>query len=131
MVSATLSAGCTITTSRCCNCFPMTKPIHVSKIISHVDKVIETYSGDAKELEQAIGVWILGRRFGWRVILLIHDRKTLAKYEKILGIEFRNELPEIGDLAEKSVAWKAVKKVSNFWKAVRGEITGIRSPAIK
>jgi hypothetical protein len=55
----------------------------------------------------------------------------LRKYEKILGISFRDELPEVGKMADKSVAWTAVQKVSNFWKAVKGEISGIRTPELR
>lgn len=101
------------------------------KIISHIDNLIPEFRGNIAELEQAIGVWIVGRHFGWRVMLLVHDRKTLAKYEKKLGIDFRKELPEVGPYAKKSLAWTAVQKVSNFWKAVRGEIPNIKTPEIE
>ena len=109
----------------------MVKPIPDREIIPHVDKVIEKYRGNANELEQAIGVWILGRKFGWKVMLLVHDRKTLAKYEKILGIKFRDELKDVGPLADKSGAWRAFEGVTNFWKAVRGEIPNIKSPTLR
>jgi len=100
------------------------------EIISHIDKVTKDFSGNINELEQAIGVWIVGRQFGWKVMLLVHDRKTLAKYEKILGIDFRKELKEVGPYAHKSLAWKAFEKVTNFWKAVRGEIPNVKTPQV-
>ena len=64
------------------------------------------------------GLW--DESLAWKVMYLVHDRKTLGKYEKLLGIDFRKELDEVGPWAEKSRAWAAVQKVSNFWKAVRG-----------
>ena len=106
----------------------MGKKIAGKDIIPHVDKVTKKFKGQINELEQAIGMWVVGRLFGWKVMLLVHDRKTIAKYEKMLGIDFRNEVPDVGDFAHKSVAWRAVQAVSNFWKAVKGEIPGIRSP---
>jgi hypothetical protein len=109
----------------------MSTSIPDKEIIPHIDALIENYRGNANELEQAIGVWIVGRKFGWKVMLLVHDRKTLAKYETILGIDFRNELEEVGPLAKKSMAWKAFQGVTNFWKAVRGEIPGIKSPDLR
>lgn len=109
----------------------MPKPIPDEKIIAHIDKLIPEFRGNIAELEQAVGVWIVGRHFGWRVMLLVHDRKTLAKYEEKLRIDFREELPEVGPYAKKSLAWTAVQKVSNFWKAVRGEIPNIKTPEIK
>lgn len=108
----------------------MATPIPDKDIIPHVDEVIKDFRGNINELEQAIGVWIVGRKFGWKVMLLVHDRKTLAKYEKILDVNFRKELPEVGPLAKKSLAWAAFQKVTNFWKAVRGEIPGIKSPEL-
>lgn len=100
-------------------------------IIPHIDGVIKDFRGNINELEQAIGVWIVGRKFGWKVMLLVHDRKTLAKYEKILGIDFRAQLPGEGPLAKKSLAWIAFQKFTNFWKAVRGEIPGVKSPTLR
>jgi hypothetical protein len=125
-----LSSGCTITITWSGEIF-MSTSIPDKEIIPHVDALIENYRGNANELEQAIGVWIVGRKFGWKVMLLVHDRKTLAKYETILGIDFRNELEEVGPLAKKSMAWKAFQGVTNFWKAVRGEIPGIKSPDLR
>ena len=106
----------------------MSKRMPDKDIIPHIDKRTQEFKGQISELEQAIGMWMVGRQFGWKVMLLVHDRKTIAKYEDLLGIDFRNEVPDVGKFAHKSVAWTAVQKVSNFWKAVKGEIPGIRSP---
>jgi len=92
------------------------------------EQPIKNFRGQVPTLETAIGAYIVGLRIGWKPLLLIHDKKTLSKYEKILGIDFREALPEVGELANKSMAWKAAQKVSNYWKAVKGEIPGIRSP---
>jgi hypothetical protein len=96
-----------------------------------INKAIEGYRGPGQTLETAIGAYFVGKRIGWKPMVLIHDKKTLRKYEEILDISFRDELPEIGDRADKSIAWVAVQKVDNFWKAVKGEITGIRSPQMR
>ena len=46
----------------------------------------------------------------------------------MLGVDVREILPEVGALAHKSLVWVAAQKVGNFWKAVKGEIAGIRTP---
>ena len=89
------------------------------------------FKGNANELESAIGLLFVGQQYGWKVMLLVHDKKTIRKYEKILDVSIREIMPDVGPKADKSLAWNAVQKVSNFWKAVKGEITGIRSPQIK
>ena len=95
------------------------------------DKAIKDYKGNVQILETAIGALIVGQQVGWKVLLLIHDKKTIRKYEKALGINFRDHMGETGPLSNKSIAWCAVQKVSNFWKAVSGEIPNIRSPELK
>lgn len=95
------------------------------------DKAIKDYKGYAPTLEAAIGALIVGQHMGWKVLVLMHDKKTIRKYEKALNINFRDYMDETGPLSNKSVAWKAVQNISNFWKAVSGEIPGIRSPDLK
>ena len=99
------------------------------QLISIIDNSIKNFRGDLTHLSRAIGMLMLGRRLGWRVLYLVYNRSTIRKYEKILGKDFsiQDTLPEEGDLAHKSIAWVAAKKVGNFWKAVKGEIPGIRS----
>jgi hypothetical protein len=95
------------------------------------DRAMEKFRGDSGELARTIGQYVIARRMGWKVFLLMTDKRTVKKMEERLGIDFREEFPEVGDLAHRSIAWKAVGAVTNFWKAVKGEIPGIRSPDLK
>jgi len=98
--------------------------------LKKIDAAIETYTGDVMLLESAVGTLLVGRHLGWKPLVLMHDKKTLRKYEKILGISFREALDAVGPKAHKSAAWNLSQKISNFWKAVSGEIPGIRNPKI-
>ena len=95
----------------------------------NLEKRIKAFQGDLTKLERAIGIYVLGKRMGYRPMLLIHDKRTLKECETILDVNLHEEWDDVGDLAHKSLAWIAVQKVSNFWKAVKGEIPGIRSTA--
>ena len=96
-----------------------------------IDKAIDDFEGNSNELETAIGMLMIGRFYGWRVVMLIHSRSTVKKYEKILGIEdIRKVLPETGVLSHRSLAWRIVQGTKNFWKAVRGEMSGIKSTMV-
>ncbi len=95
-----------------------------------IDTAIKNFKGQLPTLETAIGALFVGDKLGWKPLYLIHDKTTLAKYEKILGIKFRDILEPEGVWAHKSVAWNLAKKVSNYWKAVKGEIPDIRTPQI-
>ena len=96
-----------------------------------IEDAIKSFRGQLPTLHGAIGCLYTGQQFGWKILYLVHDKKTIKKYEAILGVKFRDVFPEVGELAHKSLAWKLAQKVSNFWKAVSGEISGIRSPEIK
>lgn len=101
------------------------------KCSEQFNKTIKEFAGNLTELEAAIGALIVGKQLGWKVLFLVHNKRTIRKYEKILGLSFRDEMPEVGDLAYKSVAWKAVEKLGNFWKAVSGDIAIPRKPELK
>ncbi len=98
------------------------------EILGIVDRAVDNFNGNLDDLESAIGMLMLGRHYGWRVILLIHSPGTIRKYLKILDLKtLRDVLPEVGVLAHRSTAWRLVEGTENFWKVVRGQISGIRS----
>jgi hypothetical protein len=101
------------------------------ELLRLVDRVVDQYDGNLDELESAVGMLMLGRYYGWRVLLLVHSPNTVRKYQKILGLKSLKEaLPEVGRLAHRSDAWRLVEGTRNFWKAVRGQLGGVRSPRI-
>ncbi|MBV6303519.1 hypothetical protein KVP10_01405 [Candidimonas humi] len=101
------------------------------ELLRLVDRVVDQYDGNLDELESAVGMLMLGRYYGWRVLLLVHSPNTVRKYQKILGLKSLKEvLPEVGRLAHRSDAWRLVEGTRNFWKAVRGQLGGVRSPRV-
>jgi len=101
------------------------------ELFKAMDEAITRFSGQASDIENAIGMLMVGRRYGWKVMYLVHSKRTIAKYEKILGLKIQEALPETADRTHKSLAWIAVQKVGNYWKAVKGEIPGIKSQELK
>jgi hypothetical protein len=100
---------------------PLT-PDQSAKLMAAMDAATTDFIGQFDELESALGMMILGRLVGWKVLALIHNKRTIKKYEEILGINVREAFPEVGPLAHKSVAFVAAEKLGAFWKAVSGEI---------
>lgn len=80
------------------------------------------YTGTFDELEAAIGMLHLGMHLGWKPLVMIHNKRTIRKYEEILGIDIREEFPEEGPSAERSRGYRIAKRLGNFWKAVSGEL---------
>lgn len=86
-----------------------------------MDQAIRNFRGQLDELESALGMYMIGRHLGWKPLYIIHSKRTVAKYEAILGIDVREEFePETED-SRRSIGFLAVQKISNFWKAVSGE----------
>lgn len=80
------------------------------------------FSGQLDQLESAIGMLRLGHHVGWKVLVLIHSKNTLRKYESILGIKVREFFPEEGPSADRCLGYRIAKKLGNFWKVVSGDI---------
>jgi hypothetical protein len=98
-----------------------------SELVELIDNSIMKFKGNTEEIENAIGALMLGRKTGWRPLFLIHSPKSIKKYETILGADFREVMPEEGPKSKRLVAWILAKKVSNFWKLVKGEIPDVKT----
>ena len=91
-------------------------------LLKWIEDSVYEFRGSFEELESAVGMLMLGRFFGWKILVLIHNKRTIRKYEQILDIDIRKEFPEEGPFAAKSVGLNVTKKMQAFWKAVSGEI---------
>jgi hypothetical protein len=92
------------------------------RLVTRIDERAAAFVGQIDALESAIGMQFLGRLFGWKVLALTHNKRTIRKYEGILGIDIRKEFPETGPLASKSVGLGAAERLGAFWKAVSGDL---------
>ena len=86
-----------------------------------LDRTIRQGGFQIDELESALGMYLVGFHFGWRVLYLVHSKRTIAKYEGILGIRINEVFPEYGPDADRTNALKVIQSVSNFWKLVSGD----------
>jgi hypothetical protein len=97
------------------------------QLVELIDKTSLKFHGNSQELQNAIGALMFGRQTGWKVLFLIHSPKSIKKYESILGVSFREVMPELGPKADDSIAWMIAKKLSNFWKVVKGEVPEVKT----
>lgn len=92
------------------------------RVQDFLDEVISRYTGPAAELESAIGMYLLGRHLGWRALYIVHSKKTVAKYESILGIEIPQAFPAYGPDANRSAGLRLPETQDNFWQVVSADI---------
>ena len=100
---------------------PPLPPEEAYELMKKLDEAVREFDGQFDELENALGMMLLGRLVGWKVLALIHNKRSIRKYEGILGIKIREAFPEEGPLTHKSVGYEFIKKLGNYWKAVSGE----------
>lgn len=93
------------------------------ELVGIVNDALNRFSGTADELETAIGMLMLGDYFGWKVLVLLHNKRTIRKYEEILGISIRDHFPEEGPIALRSLGYEIAKNLGNFWKVVSGDVS--------
>lgn len=101
---------------------PAVKADDAHALVTDLDHIVANFKGDMHDLESAIGMYMVGRLMGWKVLILIHNKRTIRKYEEILGIDIRKDLQDVTELSDKSIAYTIVKNLGNFWKAVSGEL---------
>lgn len=86
-----------------------------------MDRAIRGSGFQIDELESALGMYMIGFHFGWKVLYLVHTKRTVKKYETLLGIKVNEVFPEFGPDADRTNAFKLIQSVSNFWKMVSGD----------
>ena len=101
---------------------PPTAPDEAKRLIDVIDTAIAEFVGDLDNLEAAIGMYLIGRHYGWRVLVILHNKRTIRNYEKILNIDIRRDLPETTPHSTRSNGYRAAQFVGNFWKVVSGDI---------
>ncbi|ASJ70593.1 hypothetical protein [Granulosicoccus antarcticus] len=84
-------------------------------------EAIANFSGQLPELSSALGMLHMGDHFGWRVLLIVHNKRTIRKYEEILGITVREFFPEAGPSAERSNGYSWALRLGGYWKIVSGD----------
>ena len=87
-----------------------------------IERAIRQTDLQIDELEAALGMYLVGFHFGWKVLVVIHNKRTIRKYEELLGINIREVFPEYGPDAHRTNAYKVIQSASSFWKLVSGDI---------
>ena len=100
---------------------PSATPEQALERYALMDKAIRGSGFQIDELESALGMYMIGFHFGWKVLYLVHSKRTIKKYEAMLGIKVTDTFPEFGPDADRTNAFKMIQTVSNFWKVVSGD----------
>lgn len=83
---------------------------------------IVRYRGDITQLEAALGMLRMGHHYGWKVLYIVHSKKTIRNYEEILNIRVRDIFDETGPSSYRSFGFNLAQRFSNFWKVAGGDV---------
>jgi hypothetical protein len=93
-----------------------------AQLIQIETEAIAVFQGDLTQLEAALGMLRMGHHYGWKVLYIIHSKKTIRTYEEILKIKIRDIFKETGPSSYRSVGFNLAQRYSNFWKVAGGDI---------
>jgi hypothetical protein len=97
------------------------KMITEEEMIKKIDDVSANYTGYLDDLTQIVGMVVIGRRYGWRVIRLVNSRRHWALACKHFG-DLKILLPERGDLTRKSIGLAIIDAIGGYWDIIRGSV---------
>ena len=96
-------------------------PERAELLVAIINNAIDRFEGSFDELERAIGMLMMGDYVGWKVLVILHSKTTLKKYEQILGITVREFFVPEGPIAARSNGYRLAVSIGKFWKVVSGD----------
>jgi hypothetical protein len=84
-----------------------------------IDEVCKDFKGQIPDLYQMVGIVIVGRLFGWKVVRLTVSRRMWMMVSRTFG-DPKEWMPERGTLAYKSLGLKTIDKIGDYWDFIKG-----------
>jgi hypothetical protein len=84
-----------------------------------IETVCSEFSGQLDDLYAVIGMLVVGRQYGWKVMRLVSRRGHWGIATKLFG-DPKELMPERGRFWEKSVGLVFVDKAGDYWSFIRG-----------
>lgn len=87
---------------------------------AQLQKSLAEFKGHVSTIETAIGAIVIGQRYGWRVLRMVHSANTMKKYEAAIGLSYEDICPEVTDLSERNIGYRVSKAIGKYWDIVMG-----------
>jgi hypothetical protein len=86
-----------------------------------INSVCASYVGQLDELYEAVGMVMVGRLYGWRVMRLATSQRVWAHVKLLFG-DPKDLMPERGVFSHKSVGLNACDKIGEYWAVVKRHV---------
>lgn len=90
------------------------------EMLDLINQKAAEYTGLGGNLISAVGILVLSRIYGWKVMRLISSRRQWNLANEIFG-DIKTVTPDRGEYARKSVGLAIADKIGNYWAFMRGE----------
>lgn len=84
-----------------------------------IDQVCDDFKGQLDDLYAAVGLIVVGRRYGWRVMRLISSRRHWSLASDLFG-DPKDLMKERGRCYKKSIGCEIVDKAGEYWAFIKG-----------
>lgn len=92
------------------------------ELMKKIDEVSGEFVGQLDDLYTVVGMIVVGRLFGWRVIRLTTTRVMWAKAVKLFG-DPKQLMREREKYSVKSLGLATVDKLDAYWDVVKGVVS--------
>lgn len=89
------------------------------ELMIKIDEVSKDFHGQIDHLYEAVGMIIVGRLFGWKVMRLASSRRCWTTATKLFG-DPKELMREREKYAYKSFGLAVVDKVGGYWDIITG-----------
>ena len=103
------------------------KMITDQEMLNLMELKASEFTGIGNDLILAVGILVLSRFYGWRVMRLIASRRQWNVAVKIFG-DIKKMTPERGQYARKSVGLALADKIGDYWSYMRGQKNSKEEP---
>jgi len=94
-------------------------PKEALQLIINIEQVTKDYSGSIDDLSSIVGMIVIGRLFGWRVMRLVSSRRIWSKAITLFG-DPKELMEPRGKYARKSVGLALIDKAGDYWEVIKG-----------
>lgn len=89
------------------------------ELMTKIDQVSGDFTGQLDDLYKIVGMIVIGRFYGWRVVRLVSTRGLWKKANDYFG-DVKDYMPERGLYAHKSVGLRICDTAGEYWDYVKG-----------
>jgi hypothetical protein len=92
--------------------------INDAELMTKIEELTKDYKGDISHFYEAVGMVVVGRLFGWRVMRLVSGRRVWEDATKLFG-DPKVLMVERGKYAYKSVGLELAEKLGDYWEIIK------------